>query len=668
MGELSAEQWRLRAVEDDRAPTAMSNLEAESLLASIVRSSHDAIFSVSMDGLVTSWNSMAETLFGYPAAEIVGRQVATLWPEGRHGTEQRVLTRVSRGERVERFRTQRLRRDGTVVTVSQSLSPISDADGAIIGVTSMCRDIGERERAEAKFVGLLEAAPDAILGVNGQGEIVLLNAEAERTFGYSRRELVGQHIEVLVPDVVRGLHTKHREQYMEDPRRRPMGAGRQLTGRRKDGSEFPADISLSSVRTEDGVLVATVIRDVTDRLEALAERERLKAQAERQRLESRLQQTQRLESLGQLAGGVAHDFNNLLAVIVNYSAFVAEEIEMAAVSDPERWHTVARDMQQIQRATDRGIALTHQLLAFGRREVVRPRVLSLNAVVKNVEELLVRSIGEHVQLATELAPGLWPVKADPGQLEQVLVNLAVNARDAMPGGGTLTIDTSNFGESAPGALTPGRFVRMGVRDTGMGMPKDVIARAFEPFYTTKPKGEGTGLGLATVYGIVKQAGGDVHINSEPGRGTTFSVLLPVTEEAPVDAVEAPATGPLPGRGETVLVVEDEPAIREVTRRILGRNGYHVLMTETPLDALEQAGRHDGEIDLLLTDVVMPKMLGKDVAERVRALRPSVKVLYMSGYARPVLANSGTLEPGVTLLEKPFSEVVLLSAVRQVLDG
>jgi hypothetical protein len=473
---------------------------------------------------------------------------------------------------------------------------------------------------------------------------------------------------MLVPEAARELHLKHRGEYMVDPQSRPMAGNSQLTARRAGGTLFPVDISLSWVETDDGLLVAAAVRDVTERLEAEAERERLQAQAERQRLEGRLQQAQRLESLGQLAGGVAHDFNNLLAVIVNYAAFVSEEIEMAAVADPDRWHSVARDMQQIQRATERGIELTHQLLAFGRREVVRPRVLSLNAVVTDVKELLIRSIGEHVQLVTELTAGLWPVKADSGQIEQVLVNLAVNARDAMLGGGILTIGTKNMIVGNETELPAGRYVAIRVEDTGTGMPREVIARAFEPFFTTKPKGEGTGLGLATVYGIVRQAGGDVQIASEPGVGTTFTVLLPATDEAPAEP-EAPVVVGIPsGGGETVLVVEDEPAIREVARRILRRGGYEVLMTESPLDALDVARAHDGRIHLLMTDVVMPKMLGKDVAERIRALRPDVKVIFMSGYARPVLANSGTLEPGVTLLEKPFSESELLQTVRQVLDG
>ncbi|GII21007.1 hybrid sensor histidine kinase/response regulator [Planosporangium mesophilum] len=638
------------------------------LLAAIVRSSHDAIVSMTLDGVVTSWNRSAEELFGYPAAEMIGRHVGVLWPENR-GTEQdAVIASVRVGKRVERYRTWRLRRDGTAIEVGITPSPITDDSGAVVGIAAVCRSVSERERAQARYRGLLEEAPDAIVGINANGVIVICNAATERTFGYRRDDLIGQPVELLVPEAARELHIRHRAEYMAHPQLRPLAGHSQLTARRADGTLFPVDISLSWVETDDGVLAAAAVRDVTERLEAEAERDRLKAQAERQRLEGRLQQAQRLESLGQLAGGVAHDFNNLLAVIVNYAAFVSEEIEMAAVADPDRWHSVARDMQQIQRATERGIGLTHQLLAFGRREVVRPRVLSLNAVVSDVKELLIRSIGEHVQLLTELSTGLWPVKADPGQIEQVLVNLAVNARDAMLGGGILTIGTRNMIVGNEAGLPAGRYVAIRVEDTGTGMPREVIGRAFEPFFTTKPKGEGTGLGLATVYGIVRQAGGDVQIASEPGVGTTFTVLLPATDEAPAE-LEAPVVVGIPsGGGETVLVVEDEPAIREVARRILRRGGYEVLMTESPLDALDVARAHDGRIHLLMTDVVMPKMLGKDVAERVRALRPDVKVIFMSGYARPVLASSGTLEPGVTLLEKPFSEAELLQTVRQVLDG
>jgi PAS domain S-box-containing protein len=516
---------------------------------------------------------------------------------------------------------------------------------------------------------LLDAAPDAMFGVDPDGRIQWMNAQAERLFGYDRSELVGEDVDVLVPDGVRDHHHEHRARYLANARPRPMGAGMQLAARRKDGSEFPAEISLSALETEDGTVISAAVRDVTERLEAQAERERLEAQAERERLQLRLEQSQRLESLGQLAGGVAHDFNNLLGVILNYAAFVNEELETADAGGGDRWVAVREDVGQIVRAGERATALTHQLLAFARREVVRPQVLDLNGVISDVEQLLLRSLGEHVTLETSLEDDLWPVLADPGKIEQVLVNLAVNARDAMPGGGSLTIDTQNvsadehYAGRHPG-LSPGRFVRVRVSDSGVGMPDDVRHRAFEPFFTTKPGTEGTGLGLATVYGIISQAGGSVQIYSEPGMGTTINVLLPATEEV---RVAARPDADHPGGGETILVVEDEDPLRDVTVRILTRNGYEVLAAANGPEALELA-RESGDIDLLLTDVVMPQMLGKELAERMVTERPEITVVYMSGYAQPVLASSGSLDPGVRLIEKPFSASGLLTKVRKALDA
>ena len=389
--------------------------------------------------------------------------------------------------------------------------------------------------------------------------------------------------------------------------------------------------------------------------------------------QERLAQAQRLESLGQLAGGVAHDFNNLLAVILNYAEFAAEELAAATEADwAGRCESAHDDLEQISRAGERAAGLTRQLLAFARREVVQPQVLDLDTVVTAVEEMLRRTLGEHVELAISLAGGLHPVLADPGRLEQVLVNLAVNARDAMPGGGTLTIDTSNItvdAESiAGGSESPlGQQVRLRVSDTGTGMPPEVVAHAFEPFFTTKSDGGGTGLGLATVYGILTQADGHIRIYSEPGGGTTFSITLPATTLA-ADPAAAEDTYQRTPSGETVLVVEDEAALREVTRRILARNGYQVITAASGPEAVEIARSYQGEIHLLVTDVVMPHMLGKEVAEQVLLIKPGAEVLFMSGYARPVLASQGRLEPGVALVEKPFSEADLLAKVGQVLNG
>jgi signal transduction histidine kinase len=408
-----------------------------------------------------------------------------------------------------------------------------------------------------------------------------------------------------------------------------------------------------------------------DRSEPAADDALLWAQQEKS--QEQLAQAQRLESLGQLAGGVAHDFNNLLAVILNYTAFAAEELTAVTESDwAERCESARGDLEQISRAGQRAAGLTRQLLAFARREVVQPRVLDLDTVITAVEEMLRRTLGEHVELVTSLAGDLQPVLADPGQLEQVLVNLAVNARDAMPGGGTLTMDTSNItvdAESIAGGskAPPGQNVRLRVSDTGTGMPPDVIEHAFEPFFTTKKDGGGTGLGLATVYGILTQADGHIHIYSDPGGGTTFSIMLPATSQAVTPKAAEMAYQRTP-RGETVLVVEDEAALREVTRRILARNGYRVITAASGPEALDIARDHQGEIHLLVTDVVMPHMLGKEVAERMRLIKPETEVLYMSGYARPVLASQGRLEPGMALVEKPFSAADLLAKAGQVLNG
>jgi len=523
--------------------------------------------------------------------------------------------------------------------------------------------------ADRVSVGLLEAAPDAMVCVDGQGQILLVNGQAERLFGYGRDELGGQPVEVLVPEVMRDVHRGYRSKYAADPQPRPMGhAALELSGRRRDGSTFPAEISLSAIDTDAGIVITAAVRDITARLESQAEQEQLKFNAERDRLALRVQQSQRLESLGQLAGGVAHDFNNLLGIITNYASFVADELSSPAGHAGE---SALSDVEQIQLAAERAAQLTRQLLAFARREVIQPRVVDLNQVVTGVMQLLQRTLGEHVELITDLDPELSRVCADPGQVEQILVNLAVNARDAMPGGGKLTIETSNVGVDKEYAAThtrlpPGQYTALKVSDNGTGMPREVADRAFEPFFTTKPKGEGSGLGLATIYGIVTQAEGNVRIYSEPGLGTTVTVLLPVTDELPAATGRA-ADHPELGQNELVLVVEDEPGLREVTRRILAGHGYQVITAADGPAAIKAAATHEGLIDMLLTDMIMPGMQGREVASRVRELQPGIAVLYMSGYTHGLLSSQGALEPGISLIEKPFSEAPLLHKIREVLD-
>ena len=524
--------------------------------------------------------------------------------------------------------------------------------------------------AERRFRSLVEASPDATVQVAGDGSIVLVNAQAERLFGYPREDLVGRPVEVLVPPGVRLGHPTHRAGYFADPQFRPMGADLALTAVHRDGHEIPVEISLSTAATDTGPIVSAAVRDISERLAAQAERERLIAEAESERYQRRLAQSQRLESLGQLVGGVAHDFNNLLNVIIGYTGFVAQQVAETTVGDA-RWDTTRTDLDQIHSAAERATRLTHQLLAFGRRDATKPEVLNLNEIVTGIGQLLRHTLGEHIDLIVTLEEHLWPVKADPGHLEQVLVNLAVNARDAMPSGGKLSIDTDNtvvddaYAAARPG-LHPGRYARLRVSDTGTGMDHETLARVFEPFFTTKPKGHGTGLGLATVYGIIIGTGGHPQLYSEPGLGTTFSALLPITSESALAAGEVRAA-PAPAHGETVLVVEDEESLRDLVARILTRHGYRVRIATTAGHALEQLGDLDQPLDLLLTDVVLPTMLGSEVAARARAIRADLRVLYMSGYARDVLNTQGTLDPDADLLEKPFTQDAVLNRVRHILD-
>jgi signal transduction histidine kinase/CheY-like chemotaxis protein len=485
---------------------------------------------------------------------------------------------------------------------------------------------------------------------------------------------------MLIPEGFADAHRSQRAAHFADPRTRPIRVGLEVAGRRRDGSEFSAEISLSSIEIDGQVLATGTIRDISkriavvrgkERLKAEVEKERLEAEVEKERLLNELHHARRLESLGELAGGIAHDFNNLLAVIINYAAFVADGLDAGPpVTDEETRSTMRTDVEQISLAAQRAAHLTHQLLAFARREVVQPEVVDVNAVVTDVEQLLKSTLGEHIELRSDLAPDLRSVLIDPGRLEQILVNLAVNARDAMPDGGTLTIHTANLDVDEAytahrAELAPGPYVDLRVSDNGNGMTREVAERAFDPFFTTKPAGQGTGLGLATIYGIVQQAGGRAQIHSESGVGTTAAVLLPATDGAPSRTVQQAGAAQLRGEA-TILLVEDEDALREVTRRILVGTGYRVITAANGDEALAAAAQQAEPIDLLLTDVVMPQMHGPALAEQIQRVRPSIRVMFMSGFAQPILESGGHLDTGVTLVEKPFSGPTLLAKVSQVL--
>jgi PAS domain S-box-containing protein len=529
----------------------------------------------------------------------------------------------------------------------------------------------EQREAEQRFRRLFEVAPDAMIAVAPDGLVTMANTQAEQTFGYAAGDLIGRPVGMLVPEKARADLAAARSSYFADPQAQPGVIEFRMSGLRQDGRRFPAEITLSGLQTDSGMLVAAAIRDVTERIALESEQERLRAIAEQERVGRRLQQSQRLESLGQLVGGVAHDFNNLLNVIQGYADFTAEQIQALASADT-RLEPVLEDIEQVRVAAQQATRLTRQLLTFAREDVIRPEVLDLNEAVKEAGQLLRRTLGEHIDLVIAAEPALWRVKADRGQLEQVLVNLAVNARDAMPGGGRLSIDTGNIEVDATYAtgrpeLKLGRYTRLRVSDTGTGMDRETVARVFEPFFSTKPKGRGTGLGLATVYGVVTHVGGSIEIYSEVGLGTTITVLLPATDEdvapylAPAGTIDDQR-----GHGETILLVEDEESLRQLTTRILTRNGYQVCAVGNGAEAVRRAGVTAQPITLLLTDVVMPGMLGNEVAARIGAIRPDVPALFMSGYAQPILDSHGVGASSFDILAKPFTESALLSRVRQAI--
>ena len=529
-------------------PTPTLELEAVSRLAAIVESSDDAMIGKTLGGVITSWNAGAEHMYGYSAGEVIGRNVSVLVPPTRPDEVPAILEKLARGERVDHFETERLRKDGTIFDASVTISPIRDGTGTIVGASAVTRDITAHKQAEADL------------------------------------------------------------RIMQD----------------------------------------------------------------------QLHQAQRLETVGQLAGGIAHDFNNMLAGIMNLAALVSDGLHelttRLGLATDEGMATIAEDVAEITTVANRAAQLTKQLLMFARREVLQPEVLDLNAIVVDMAKLLRRTIGEAVDLATDLAPDLPCTKVDRGQIEQVLMNLALNARDAMAaaGGGRLRIDTTSFRADQDYArehgIGPGRYLRLTVSDTGEGMTSDVAARAFEPFFTTKPKGKGSGLGLATVHGIVTEAGGHLAIYSGPGLGTSVRIELPATQDDATTAQKTPPDRSLTSAGETILLVDDEDIVREPAGRILTRHGYAVLAASNADDALRVAAAHDGEIALLLTDVVMPGRTGKELAAALCRLRPATKLLYMSGYSQDVFVHQGILEAGVNLIEKPFAAENLLQRVRAVLDA
>ena len=528
--------------------------------------------------------------------------------------------------------------------------PVSDYDALNLKVQNAIDKVRMRRdqrqlvqrlvESEARHRGVVETSSDAVLVVDvATGRIEDANPAAERLYDRVREALRAIRYEDL-QDVETSAP-------LPDPGERAVPARH----RRADGTPFPVELTAGELRLGDRMLRVLSIRDVS---------ERERAEEARRELEQNLRQAQKMEAVGRLAGGVAHDFSNVLAVILGYSEMLLRDLPPGAARLKE-------SAEGIIEAAHRAAGVTRQLLTLSRKKLLRPEVLSMNKVVTDLGKLLGRAIGERIELRTRLADGLWPVLADADQLAQVLINLAVNARDAMPDGGPLSIETANVELARPPrdlAIPAGRYVSLAVKDGGCGMTDEVRSRIFDPFFTTKETG--TGLGLATVYGIVRQAGGAIRVESRVDKGSTFTVLLPVGAEQP-GRVHAPVPAAAPrGVGETVVLAEDEDALRVLLGRVLAGSGYDVVAGRNGVEALDAARARGGRVDLLLADLVMPRMTGAELAEALAREQPGLKVLFMTGYTEDALVEDRLVDGDVELIQKPFTSEVLLGRVRRLL--
>jgi hypothetical protein len=630
----------------------------------------DAIVAVDHDGAIVQVNSLARELFGYDPGELIGQKVELLVAESYRGKHHHHRENYAEAPKTRRMGAELdlygRRRNGSEFPVEVSLSPISTQKGAF--VLSAIRDISDRKRIaeelrraneelhrrtaeqlgeyRSRLASIIDSSEDAILSKDLNGIITSWNRGAERIYGYTAEEIVGKNISLLTPadrpdeiseilkKIARGESTEHYESV-------------RVT---KDGRLLNVSISVSPLHDAAGKIVgaSAIARDITSQ----------------KRAEGQLRQAQKMEAIGRLAGGVAHDFNNVLAIINACREFLRDRIDSTA--------DASLYVDNIKKATERGALLTKQLLAFSRTSAVQPRILDLNERLKDITKLLRPLMGDDVEILVASKSPTAIVEADPGQLDQIVVNLAVNARDAMPRGGKFILETGavRFDEAFADqrqTMPAGKYVQLTASDTGIGMDEATISRIFEPFFTTKEVGKGTGLGLATVYGIVKQSGGHILVYSEPGQGTTFKIYLPNADHKVGTGSKAEAETVSPKReGTTILLVEDDEIMRGLTRQLLQEHGYTVFEANDGKTALEWVQSHRGSIDLLLTDVVMRRMSGPELVDRLNATHPTLKVVYMSGYTGELMAERDVLKRGITLLEKPFTRTALLNTIHNTL--
>jgi PAS domain S-box-containing protein len=631
-------------------------------LATFVQSSDDAIVASDLDHRIIVWNEGAKHLYGYSAEEIIDSPTSQLIPPDLEEETQRMRERVLHDEARVRCETIRLRKDGAKIFVDLILSAIRNEKGGIVGIASIARDITDRKRAEEalriseqRFRGIFQHSALGMAIVSPNSYFLQANDAFCTMLGYTETELRERtFLEVT---------------FSEDW---PIGSEnvrRSLAGEidsfhfekryiHKNGTVVWGLVSSSLIRNAQNTPLhfITQVQDITVRKQVEEEKAKLQAQ---------LSQAQKMESVGRLAGGVAHDFNNMLLVILGHTEMALERLDLA--------HPLHADLEEVHKAAERSAGLTRQLLAFARKQTVAPRVLDLNQIVEGMLTMLQRLVGENVHLAWRPKADLWPIRVDPSQLDQILTNLCINSRDAIADVGSIAIETDNSAiDEAYCAdhlgFKPGEYVQLAVTDDGCGMDKETVSHLFEPFFTTKGAGKGTGLGLATVYGIVKQNDGFINVYSELDHGTRFTIYLP-RHSSETEQAQRQETEGLALRGqETILLVEDEPASLRLIGKMLEEQGYTVLAANTPGEAIRLAKEHDGEIHLLMTDLIMPEMNGRDLARNLLSLFPRLKRLFASGYTANVIAHQGVLDEGVHFIQKPFSKKDLAAKVREALES
>lgn len=653
MASFAAASGRLIVLQNQLMVSSSELAKNLALLQGITEGTTDAVFVKDLEGRYLMINSAGARFVGRVADEVLGKDDSEWFPP--------------QAARAIRLRDEEMVRSGLTQTFEEVLSvagvsrvflttkgPFRDPSGQVIGLLGICRDITDRKRAEEeirlsqqKLRIHFEHTPLAVVEWDMEFRVAAWNPSAERIFGYTREEAMGQHASFTIPPQFR----EHVDQVWQALLKQSGGARSTNDNITKSGRHISCEWYNTPLVDDSGRVlgVASLVQDVTERVA----------------LEERLRQSQKMEAIGRLAGGVAHDFNNLLTVILGYAQILGDGVPAGS--------RLADSTGQIKSAAERAAGITRQLLAFSRKQVLSPRIINLNDTMMNLDSLLRRLIGEDIEVLTVPDNDLGSVKADPGQIEQVIMNLALNARDAMPNGGKLTLETANAQldatyASAHQPITPGRYVMLAVSDTGEGMSLEVQARIFEPFFTTKEVGKGTGLGLSMVYGIVKQSGGYIWVYSEPGRGTTFKIYFPCVDDvAEVLGVDKRPNGALRGT-ETILLVEDDSQLRQLTSSVLAHCGYRMLVANGPDEGLAIATANHKDIRLLITDVVMPGMNGRQLAEQILQISPKMKVLYISGYTNNAIVHYGVLDKGLWFLPKPFTLSALMSKVRELLDS